>query len=276
MARAGWRGRIPAPVRRSARGLRRRVVGMRRRIWPDRRPPCVVGIPMMNLHQRTARVIADLDAEAFDELIIFDHASDDPATLEWLREIERDPKITVDRRRIIPEESLYRAWNDTIRRALDRFDLPEVDVVLLNNDVRLPRGFLRFLTRALRAGGPEVVIAYPDATAPRKSGLPREIRLTRTKGLYADGGLTGWAFALRAEAFRDAIPFIDERLKFYSGDRDLVHAIETRGYVAARVEGLACEHGLGVTRKRRPDLVDQQKRDIALWWGEHPEAGAGR
>lgn len=231
---------------------------------------------MMNLHDRTARLIADLDFDEFDELIIFDHASDDPLTLRWLAEIEREPKVVVDRRRIIPEESLYRAWNDTIRRAISRFDEPEVDVVLLNNDVRLPRGFVRFLTRAMRSGDRTVMIAYPDATAKRKAGLPRRIALTPTRGLSADGGLTGWAFSVRGEAFRDKLPFIDERLKFYSGDRDLVHAVETRGFTAARVNGLPCEHGLGATRKRRPDLVEQQRRDIALWWSEHSEAVTSR
>lgn len=275
MARAEWRRRLPTWVWRSGRRLRRAVSSASRRIWPECRPPCVIGIPMMNLHDRTARVIADLDFDDFDEVIIFDHASDAPATLDWLRQIEQRPKVTVDRRRIIPEDSLYRAWNDTIRYALAHFDAPEIDVVLLNNDVRLPRGFIRCLTRAMRSGGPRVLIAYPDATAKRKDGLPRRIRLTPTRGLHADGGMTGWAFAVRAEAFRGEIPFIDERLRFYSGDRDLVHAVESRGYTAARVNGLACEHRLGATRKRRRDLIEQQRRDMALWWKEHPDAGDG-
>lgn len=240
----------------------------------QRRPPCVIGIPMMNLHEATARVIADLDFDEFDELIIFDHASDDPASVAWLRQIARRSKVTVELRRIIPEESLYRAWNDTIRRALARFRGREIDVVLLNNDVRIPPGFIRFLTRAMRTGDPKAMIGYPDATAKLANGLPDTIELTPTKGLYGDGGMTGWAFALKAEAFRQELPFIDERLKFYSGDRDLVHAVETRGYHAARVNGLPCEHKLGMTRKRRPDLVEQQNRDIALWWGEHGDAAA--
>ncbi len=226
---------------------------------------------MMNLHQETANVIADLDFDDFDELIIFDHASDDPASIAWLRQIARHPKVTVDLRGIIPEESLYRAWNDTIRRALARFRAREIDVVLLNNDVRIPPGFIRLLTRSMRSGDPKVMIVYPDANAELKNGLPGLIKLTATKGLHADGGMTGWAFALKAEAFRRKLPFIDERLKFYSGDRDLVHAVETRGYYAARVIGLPCEHKLGMTRKRRPELIEQQSRDVDLWWGEHPD-----
>lgn len=272
MARPRWRTLLPAPVRRAGRKVLRLLGFIRLRVWPNRRPPCVVGIPMMNLHESTARVIEDLDFDDIDEVIIFDHASDDPAAVDWLRRIEREPKVTVYRRGIIPEESLYRSWNDAIRLALSRFDSPQVDVVLLNNDVRLPRGFVRFLTKAMRFGDPTVMIAYPDAAAKRAHGLPRSIKLTRTRGLHADGGMTGWAFAVRAEAFRDLIPFIDERLKFYSGDRDLVHAVETRGYTAARVEGLACEHSLGATRKRRPELVTQQRRDMALWWKEHSGA----
>lgn len=274
MARAGWRRRLPKWVRRGGRWVLRTMMCAWRRVRHLRRPPCVVGIPMTNFHELTASVLADLDFEEFDELIIFDHGSDDPASRTWLRDIERQPKVSVDRRGSIPEESLYRAWNDTIRRALARFGAPAVDVVLLNNDVRLPRGFVRFLTRALRSGDPRVMIAYPDVNAKLSSGLPASIALTPTRGLFDDGGMTGWAFAVRAEAFRSHLPFIDERLRFYSGDRDLVYAIESRGYTAARVIGLPCEHELGATRKRRRDLREQQKRDVALWWSEHPDARA--
>lgn len=224
---------------------------------------------MMNLHDRTELVLSDIDLDGVDEVVIYDHGSDDPATISWLAEVEKRPKITVDRRAAIPEESLYRSWNDTIRRALARFNAQEIDVVILNNDVRLPHGFVRFLTRALRSGDPNVTMAYPDVTAKLEGGLPDAIRLTRTTGLYNDGGMTGWAFALKAERFREDLPFIDERLKFYSGDRDLVHAVQVRGYYAARVDGLPCEHALGLTRKRRPELVEQQRRDVALWRSEH-------
>ncbi|MGI8829502.1 MAG: glycosyltransferase family 2 protein [Candidatus Limnocylindria bacterium] len=230
------------------------------------RPPCVVGIPIMNLHDFTARVVDDLDE--LDELVIYDHGSDDPASVEWLAEIELREKVTVDRRAAIPEESLYRSWNDTSRRALATFDGPEVDVVLLNNDVRLPPGFIGFLTRALRSGDPRVLITYPDSKVSLDRGLPNEIQLTPTKGLEAEGGLSGWAFALKAESFRAHVPFIDERLRLCSGDRDLVHNVEIRGNYAARVDGLPAKHAHGETRKKRPELREQQRRDVELWWGE--------
>lgn len=271
--------------RRLWRAVRNILAAARRRAGPSRRgtpsrrrerPPCVVGIPMMNLHDETAAVIADLEGDDFDELIIFDHGSDDPATIAWLAEVEQRPRITVDRRGVIPEDSLYRSWNDTIRHALTRFDASVVDVVLLNNDVRLPRGFVGFLTSALRSGDDRALIAFPDKRATMDRGLPRRVHLTPTRGLHGDGGLTGWAFALKAEAFKGLVPFIDERLKIYSGDRDLIHAVETRGYYAARVDGLPCQHTLGTTRRRRPEIKAQQERDIKLWWGEHPEARAPR
>ena len=37
-----------------------------------------------------------------------------------------------------------------------------------------------------------MMIAYPDATAKRKNGLPARIELTPTKGLHGEGGMTGW------------------------------------------------------------------------------------
>lgn len=222
---------------------------------------------MMNLHEETAKLVADLDFDAIDELIIYDHGSDDPRSIEWLTEIERAPKISVDRRAAVPVESLYRSWNDTIRRAIARFPTGPVDVVILNNDVTVPRGFVRCLTRALRAAGPGVIVTYPDAHAPLRSGIPLRIKLTPTKGLAMEGGMTGWAFALKAEAFRAELPLIDERLRFYSGDRDLIHTVETAGYRAARVDRLPCAHERGATRRRRPELKGQQDRDIQLWWG---------
>ena len=224
---------------------------------------------MMNLHRLTRRVLDELDFADLDEVVIYDHGSDDPATIRWLAEVERRDKVTVDRRAAIPEESLYRSWNDTIRRALERHPGLEVDVVLLNNDVRLPEGFIGALAGALRSGDPRLAITYPDATAPLEAGLPKRLEVTPTRGLKGEGGLEGHAFALKAELFRTELPFIDERLKFYSGDRDLVHNVEAAGYHAGRVVGLPCRHHWGGTRRRRPELKEQQQRDVSLWWGEH-------
>ena len=224
---------------------------------------------MMNLHRLTSRVLDELDFAELDEVVIYDHGSDDPATIRWLAAIERREKVSVDRRAAIPEESLYRSWNDTIRRALDRHAVVEVDVVLLNNDVRLPEGFLGALTRALRAGDGRLAITYPDVDATLEAGIPRALDVTPTKGLKGEGGLVGHAFALKAELFRSELPYIDERLKFYSGDRDLIHNVEAAGYHAGRVNGLPCTHHWGGTRRRRPELKEQQRRDVSLWWGEH-------
>lgn len=228
------------------------------------RRPCLVGVPMMDRHELTRKVVEDLDFDELDELVIFDMGSEDPASLEWLEEVELEEKVVVDRRGPIPEESLYRAWNDTARRALELFpDEPGVDVVILNNDVRLPPGFLGTLTRALRSGDPRVWIAYPDARRRVRDGIGR-ISLTPTRGLANDGGMTGWAFAVKAEAFRGPLPYIDERLRFYSGDRDLIRNVEIRGYYAARVKGLPIDHELGATRKRRPELLEAMRGDVEL------------
>lgn len=221
---------------------------------------------MMNLHEMTAEVLRSLADDEFDEILIFDHGSDDPASIRWLASVERRPGICVVRREAIPDESLYRAWNDTIRRALMRYQNRTADVVLFNNDIHLPPGFTRFLTRALRAGPPSVVAAFPDVHADMHDGIPTDIKLTPTGGVAADGGLTGWAFALKAEMFATQLPLIDERLRFYSGDRDLIFNIQLRGFVAARVDGLPCRHGLGVTRKKRPELAEQMRRDVELCW----------
>lgn len=228
------------------------------------RRPCIVGIPMMNLHELTRKVVEDLDFDDFDELVIFDMGSDDPASIDWLYSIALERKVVVERRAAIPEESLYRAWNDTARRALARFpDEPGVDVVLLNNDVRLPPRFVSHLAGALRSGDPRVWITYPDSRRKVRQGIG-PLSLTPTEGLAADGGMTGWAFAIKAEAFRGPLPYIDERLRFYSGDRDLIRNVETRGYYAARVNGLPIGHGLGATRKRRPELAEQMRADVEL------------
>jgi hypothetical protein len=224
---------------------------------------------MMNLHEQTARLIDDLGSDAIDELIIYDHGSDDPRSIQWLAEVERRPKVRVDRREAVPAASLYRSWNDTIRRAITRYPDGPVDVVILNNDLRVPRGFVRFLTRALRTADPTIMITFPDARAPLALGVPWKVRLTPTKGLAIDGGMTGWAFALKGEAFRGDLPLIDERLKFYSGDRDLIHSVEAAGYTAARVDGLPAVHERGATRRRRPELKEQQDRDVRLWWGKN-------
>ena len=64
-------------------------------------------------------------------------------------------------------------WNDTIRRPLDRFRGREIDVVLLN-DVRIPPGFIRFLTRAMRSAKSERDDRLPRCDRQARARLPCE------------------------------------------------------------------------------------------------------
>lgn len=211
----------------------------------------VVAIPFVDRLDLTAPLALDLLADPAVALLqLWDNGSTDPAVLAWLADAARSPRVEV--RHCPPlgaalpgggEWSLYASWNGAWRRALEA-GAPAV--VLLNNDVSVPPGFVGALTSSLLAAADDVWCVYPRTGPEPARGEPGP--LTRTRGLWPDG-LAPFAFALRADARSRGLPWVDERFVFYCGDVDLLWQVQARGATCARAEHLTVAHRLGATRK---------------------------
>lgn len=223
----------------------------------------VVGVPFVDEMDRTRRLTHQLLRDPMvDRILLADNGSTDPDTVAWLSRVI-DPRVVVEHRPPLgPGRSIYTIWNEHTGAALAGHPGP-VTMVLLNNDVLLPERAVTHLARALQAAPADVVVVYPDWSRPLKDGTRLTGTLTRTRGAWRSGGMSGFAFSFRAELVRDGtLPMFDERYEWIFGDGDWVEAIEAAGYCAARVDGLPLEHDKSATAGRMAWVAAAKRRDV--------------
>jgi len=152
-----------------------------------------------------------------------------------------------------PARGIYEKWSD----GLDWACAQDCEyVAFLNNDLRLAPGTFAALASALDKEK-RAAIAYPnyDLSTPWAG-------IRYTTGTYRHGGMSGFAFMLRAAAV-DWSPLIDPRFQWWGGDDDLAFNLEARGWAQARVLGLHVEHLNEGTARHHPELAEQKARDLA-------------
>lgn len=195
-----------------------------------------VCVPMRDLHHLTKALLGDLCADPqFGVLRVFDNGSVHRNSVTWLNSLDVE-NVEVVRR---PNSPIYRMWNEALWELAE----PGAHVAVLNNDIRVPVGFLGYLSEALSISPPDVVISYPDwKGAESRHCLPTG-QVVPTQGTRNLGGMCGYGFMVDVDACRSAgVPPIDESFEWLCGDGDLIQQVQARGLTAAKVEGLGIEH----------------------------------
>lgn len=220
--------------------------------------PVHVVIPVLDHLDVTRDVLGDLWAQGgYDSITVFDNGSG-PETRDWLVARAAEGRIElVD----AAGWRLYRMWNEGVRRARER--APVCDVAILNNDLRLGPSFLSSLSVALRAD-PRLLAVSPTCNGRVIDGVEL------VNGTYKSGGLAGFAFMVRGEAF-DTVSF-DEEFEWWFGDDDFVAQIERCGGRIGIVGGTWVDHVNGGSQTlldRVPEVWEQLQRDyehmLAKW-----------
>lgn len=211
--------------------------------------PTLVAIPTRCESDLLMPLIDELlEQDEFDKLLIYDDRVAPPS--ESHVAFLKDPRVAVVR--ILERVSFYELWNSAIRRA-GRLN-GRANVVLLNDDIKIPKHFISRLTEALREDD-DVWCAYPNYNMPVANDGGCEHRLVPTRGTMKQGGLWGCAFALRAELYRHRdLPMIDEKFRIWCGDDDIVKQIDLAGKKVCRVDDLALEHIASTTFQKHPEL----------------------
>lgn len=228
-----------------------------------RAPGLVVAVLFRDLLPAT-RYVAELalDDPAVGLLVLVDNGSTTKTVDTWLRKLEGNPRVKIEHRPpLSAETSIYRVWNDQI----DTAQALGANLAIVNNDVRLAPGSFSHLARALRNAPPEVAAVYPDWNRALADGVDVTGELTPTRGAWRAGGLSGFAFVVRAALVAPAGPLerFDERYAWIFGDGDFVEDLERAGYTAARVEGLPLEHDKSTTAKASSWTAAAKKADVA-------------
>ena len=227
-----------------------------------------VVIPVRDKLEYTRTLVGQLTEQGgFTDLLIYDHASSARDMVEWL---ERQPDVT----RVSEGLGVHEMWNLGIAEAVRRH-AGNVDVLFLNNDVRLGPEFCRLMSVALHSD-PHLVAVSGNYDGRQGEGVipVRGIFRGRNDG---SGGLAGFAFAVKAE-FLGSYRF-PEDMKWWFGDNDLCLSIEQAGGWYGVAVDATCEHldGGSVTfRERRAELADQIEADRAAFVAKWPRSPVAR
>lgn len=186
--------------------------------------PRFVVIPMKDRHDLTRNLVAQLRTQGeYDRVFILDNGSTSTKARNWLDSVDGKDGVEV-----IAADGwgIHAMWNEGIRRALSYS--PSCDIAILNNDLSIGDRFLSQLSHGLRSTD------LIGAVCPNYDGRP-SAGVVPLRGICANrydgtGGLAGFAFMVPGEAFASgALPFFDERLKWYFGDNDLCLSLEKAG-----------------------------------------------
>jgi hypothetical protein len=244
--------------------------------------PCYVMIPMRGRLDLTAALLDQLRnrgvaGQLGATVLIYDNGSPEDE-LGVLRQWAAAGTVDLFE---TPGMSITDMWNAGWDEVCSRHGVGPADLAILNNDIEVPDRFLHHLSAALRsAQHPEPWAVYPDYHLAQlvddRHQRPTGV-LTRTSGTYRLGGMSGWAFMVRAETrSRLMLPTIDAQFKHWCGDDDLAFQVEQRGGGVYRVDGLPLFHGppdgggvvgesTGVTAAQAEQRSDDLRRCYQKW-----------
>lgn len=161
--------------------------------------------------------------------------------------------------------NISRWWNlglDTVAQHAGWLGDSVWDVLVVNDDVVCPPGFVETLSSRMRATS--AVLAYPD-----QAGGQQEILHTGSTPVSLSQRITGYAFMLRGETGLRA----DEDFVWWAGDDDLGLRAQAAGG-ALLVPGIPVEHRApDVQTNASPVLSAQAARDMDMFaakWGVRP------
>lgn len=226
-----------------------------------------VVMPVRGNWHLTERVLGCLVDEPVRDVLVLDNGSEDD-TLARLRSLQRSaPWKGRLRHASKPDASIYALWNYGFARARSRAGGCPWELLMLNNDIRLPLGWVRFLRNALltQSHG-SVWCTYPDYDAPWQDNVTEEFyELRETRGVTGDGGMFGPCFMLAGDLIPWRPLITDPSYEWWWGDNHLAECIEQEGGTQLRVVGLPIMHENEATARLYPELERAKLRDRGRW-----------
>lgn len=132
--------------------------------------------------------------------------------------------------------TIHQMWNEAIRTAQEEAKGRPFNLAFLNNDLAIrSTHFLSKLATALRAD--DLLLAV----SPRYDDRP-DRGVQYVDGSAGAGGLAGFCFMVKGEAFAAGLPTFDEKLQWWYGDDDLVLNISRSGHRVGIVHAVEVEH----------------------------------
>lgn len=220
----------------------------------------VVAIPTRDRFDLLAPLIAALlEDDAVSCVFVMDNGlpdSDRASLKTWAKD---EPRLSVGDQ---AGKSIYEMWNAAWKVA--RFGIEADTLTLLNDDVKIPKGFIGYLRNRLDSDLTLWAVC-PDYKRSLVEGVGSG-SIRYVEGTYKNGGMSGFAFMFLVKDF-SAPPF-DERFRWWGGDDRFAADIIERGGRIGYVEGLPIEHQEGATSCLHPEIEAMIEQDIKLMRAE--------
>lgn len=162
-------------------------------------------------------IINTLDISQVDDVVVFNNG-------------DRKLNATWYEIRNAEGYSIYQMWNEGLNLSDNRGS----HALILNDDIEFKPWMVSFLSAYLDRDN-SLGIVFPDYDAQEDTG---SYNLRYTETTAGDGGMSGFCFMIRKNLHLR----VDESLKLYWGDDDLVKQTIAAGYKVARVVGLPVSH----------------------------------
>lgn len=199
----------------------------------DEPAPTYVVIPVKDRHDLTQPLLDQLAEQGgYEAVFVYDNGSVEPAA-EALKLPENVEVIDAE------GLTIHEMWNAGILRSLTRS--ARCNVAILNNDLILGDQFLEGLAWHLRLRQ-QVLAVCPNYDGRTFDAGMRQVVGTAGGRNDGTGGMSGFAFMVKGEAFAAGLPKFDENLKFWYGDDDLTRNIEAVGGAVCLVRDITVEH----------------------------------
>lgn len=221
-------------------------------------------IPTKNKLEWTAPLIEHLLlAENLDEVWLYDNGSKSNIRQWAFNRIRLDNRL-----KYIDASSmrLYDMWNDAIKKASIMDD--QVNLAILNNDIRLPHNSIQTMSTLMRNGGYK--IAAIDPTRPAiytptiniyggEGTVPTPIEPFAEPMRYVNR--IGWAFIVAAEWWKTEKFAIHPDYIIWYGDNDLYRRVTKRKGKICWIRGIGCDHAMEQSDSEYPTKWEDAAKD---------------
>jgi GT2 family glycosyltransferase len=228
----------------------------------------VAAIPVKNKIEWTAPLIEHLLlGDSIDEVWVYDNGSDD-ITPKWVHH-----RMQIDSRlKLVASDGmrLYDMWNHMIKQASTMDD--QVNLAILNNDIRLPINAVSDMSRIMRENGYTIATIDPSRNAiytPSIKNYTGGSLLARPMNPYPEkvkpSQRIGFAFVVAAEFWKDEEYAIHPDFVLWWGDDDLFLRNAKMGGTACWVRGIGCDHAESITTNENSDRYESIEKDRAIF-----------
>jgi GT2 family glycosyltransferase len=232
----------------------------------------IAAIPTLNAIDWIAPLVEHiLLSDEVDEVWIYDNGCTD-LTPDWVRH-----RRLIDKRLFLIDSKgmgLYEMFNDMAKKVVEKYPDEEINLAILNSDIRLPKNAISTMSKLMRQGGYVISTIDPSIPSIRSphfedwSGRMFQNTPPKTEPYaehYIPGRPIGWAIVIAAEFFKAQPYIIHPSYQWWFGDDDLFRRTTQLGGNICIVRGVGSDHFGSQSDPHNPRKQEMINSDIYIF-----------